>query len=185
MEVAGDEPGAGPVDGREGPGANTRGGLVPLVVVLAVLALVGAFFAARAWQAGGSDDAERYAAVQKAASRTTVALLNVDYRDTGKTIKAVRDTATADFAKQIANASDGLVKLTKDARSVMTGEVIWTGVVRLEEDEATVIVATEGEVRNAQTGDKPAARNFRLKLDLVRDGDRWRTSALDFVQVPL
>lgn len=170
MEVAGDEPRPGPL---------------ALVAVLAVLALVGGFFAARAWQPGDSDNAERYAAVQRAANRTTEALLNIDYRETGKTIEAVKATATADFAEQFAKASDGLVKLTTEARSVMTGEPIWTGVVRLEDDAATVIVATEGEVRNAQTGDKPAARNFRLKLDLVRDGDRWRTAALDFVEVPL
>lgn len=169
--MAGDEPGNGPVRA--------------LVVVLAVLALIGGFFAARAWNGSESDNAERYAEVQQAANRTALALLNIDYRETGKTIKAVKASSTAAFAKEFANATDGLIKLTTQARSVMSAKVIWTGVVRLDKDKAVVIVATEGKVSNSQTGDKPAARNFRLKLDLVKKGDRWRTSALDFVEVPL
>jgi Mce-associated membrane protein len=32
-----------------------------------------------------------------------------------------------------------------------------------------------------QTGGKPVARNFRLKLDLVHTGGRWLTSDLEFV----
>lgn len=155
------------------------------MVVLAALALVGGIFAVRAWQGGGSADGAKYAEVQRAANRTALALLNIDYRRTGTTIEAVEESSTSEFAKEFANATDGLIELTTEARSVMTAKVIWTGVVRLDEDAATVIVATEGQVRNAQTGDKPAARNFRLKLDLVRQGDRWRTSALDFVEVPL
>lgn len=169
--MAGDEPGDGPVR--------------VLVVLLAVLAVVGGFFAAVSWRGGESDNAEGYAAVQRAADRTAMALLNVDYRSSEKTIKAVKATSTADFAKEFSNASDGLIKLTREARSVMTADVIWTGVVRLDENAATVIVATEGDVKNAQTGEKAAARNFRLKLDLVRSNGRWLTSGLDFVKVPL
>lgn len=155
-----------------------------VVILLAILALVGGVFAFRAWRddTGGG---EEYAAAQKAASRTALALLNIDYRKPADSIKAVKAVATAEFAKEYAGASDGIVKLTTEARSVMTADVIWTGVVQLSEDAATVIVATEGEVQNAQTGDQPAARNFRLKLDLVKVKGAWRTSALDFVQVPL
>lgn len=182
MEVAGDEPGDGPVADRPG---EANGRLATLVVVLAVLALVGGFFAYREWQRGVAPEAERYADVQQAANDAAMALLNVDYRKPEETIEAVEATSTADFAKEFTTASDSLIELTADARSVMTADVIWTGVVQLDDDKATAIVATEGEVRNAQTGDKPAARNFRLKLDLVRDGDQWRTSALDFVEVPL
>lgn len=191
MEVAGDEPGDGPVTDRseersEAPSGG-RSRLTALVVVLAVLALVGGFLAFREWQrvADAEADAERYAEVQRAANATALALLNVDYRKPEETIAAVEATSTADFAKEFASASDGLVELTTEARSVMTADVIWTGVVEMDGGAATVIVATGGQVSNAQTGDEPAARNFRLKLDLVRDGDAWKTSALDFVEVPL
>lgn len=183
MEVAGDEPGAGPLADR--PGGRSR--LTAVLVALAVLAVVAGFFAFREWQRteAAVAEAERYAEVQRAANRTALALLNVDYRKPDQTIEKVEAVSTADFAEEFSSASDGLVELTTEARSVMTADVVWTGVVQLDDGTATAIVATEGEVSNAQTGDKPAARNFRLKLDLVREGDAWKTSALDFVEVPL
>lgn len=183
MEVAGDEPGAGPV--ADSPGGWSR--LTTVVVALAVLALLAGLPAFREWQRAEAveADAERYADVQRAANRTALALLNVDHRKPEETIEKVEAVSTADFAEEFASASDGLVELTAEARSVMTADVVWTGVVQLDDDAATAIVTTEGEVSNAQTGDKPAARNFRLKLDLVREGGAWKTSALDFVEVPL
>ena len=74
-----------------------------------------------------------------------------------------------------------MIEVIRRNKSVMTGEVEWAGVVSSDEDSATVIVATSGTVANNQTGAKPVARNFRLQLQLVREGDQWLTSDLQFV----
>ena len=63
----------------------------------------------------------------------------------------------------------------------MDGKVLWAGVVDVDQDSATVIAATTGTVANVQTDNKPVARNFRLKLDLVRSDGRWLTTNLEFV----
>jgi Mce-associated membrane protein len=63
----------------------------------------------------------------------------------------------------------------------MEGEVLWAGVVDVDEDSATVIAATSGTVANRQTNNQPVARNFRLRLDLVREDGRWLTNDLQFV----
>jgi Mce-associated membrane protein len=158
-----------------------------VVLLLAVLALIGGVLVFREHQVR-SRDAEaqqRYGAVQKAASAEVLALLNIDYRNPDATIKKVRAGATADFASQFDKATGGLVQLTAEAKSVMTAKVLWAGVVDLDADSASVIVATTGTVLNTETGNKAAARNFRIKVGLTRKDGRWLTSALDFVQVPL
>jgi len=46
----------------------------------------------------------------------------------------------------------------------------------LDADAATVLVAANSDVSNTQTGDRPQTRYFRLRLDLVREGERWLIS---------
>lgn len=199
--MAGHQPGgpevtASDVDQPVGPSAGQSAGprrttgarlLAALTAVLLVVAVVGAVFVVREHRDEERDREaqERYGAVQQAAAAEVLALLNIDYRDPDATIEKVRTGATADFAEQFEKATGGLVELTAQAKAVMSAEVLWTGVVDVDPDSATVIVATTGTVVNTQTGAAPAARNFRLKVGLVREGDRWLTSSLDFVQVPL
>lgn len=198
--MAGDQPGGPEVTASDvgAPADQTPGQAAPrrttlsrllavLVAVLLVTAVVGAVFVVREHRDGERDRKaqERYGDVQQAAADEVRAMFNFDYRDPQATIDQVQAGATADFAEQFAKARAGLVELTAQAKSVMTAEVLWTGVVDLDPDSATVIVATTGTVVNTQTGEAPAARNFRLKVGLVREGDRWLTASLDFVQVPL
>ena len=61
-----------------------------------------------------------------------------------------------------------------------TGKVLSTGVVKLEDGRATVIVAAAGTVENAKTTEAEP-RNYRLRVDLQQDGDRWLVSGLEFV----
>ena len=44
---------------------------------------------------------------------------------------------------------------------------VWAGVVAVDEDSATVIVASSGTVANRTTKFKPVPRNYRLQLDLA------------------
>lgn len=177
--MAGDQPRDGMVKG----GLSRL--LARLVVGLGVLAVVGGVFVFREHQTGSqaTRDQERYGAVQAAASDQVSALLNIDYRNPQATIETVKAGSTAEFAEQFDAATGGLVEVTAQAKSVMTADVLWTGVVDVHPDSATVIVATTGTVTNTLTGEKPAARNFRIKVDLVQEDGRWLMSGLDFVPV--
>ena len=75
--------------------------------------------------------------------------------------------ATGAFREQYAKSTEGVIKILEENKSIMTGEVLWTGVVAQDPDSATVIVATSGTVQNKQTDNKPVARYFRLQLELV------------------
>ena len=185
--MARDEPGDGRVTDAKPMTDRSIRLLTQAVVLVAVLAVIGGVFAFREHQTRSGDDVagERYGDVQQAAAAEATALLNIDYRDPQKTIDAVKAGATDEFAKEFDSAQGGLVQLTAQAKSVMTGEVLWTGVVDADPDSATVIVATTGTVTNTQTGNAAASRNFRIKVNLVKQDGRWLTSALDFVQVAL
>ena len=98
-----------------------------------------------------------------------------------ESIDAVMAGATGDFRDQYSQATDALIKLLQDNKSIRTGEVIWSGVVAQDPDSATVILATTGTVQNNQTGDNPKAENYRIQMDLVSEKGKWLTSDLQFV----
>ena len=131
--------------------------------------------------AASSTEQQRYSDILDSASQEATAFVNIRYDDAQASIDAVMAGATGDFRAQYAKSTDGVIQVLTENKSVMSGKVLWTGVVAQDPDSATVIVATSGTVQNKQTGDKPVARFFRLQLQLVSEKGRWLTSDLQFV----
>jgi Mce-associated membrane protein len=130
---------------------------------------------------GSASEQQRYADILASASKEVTAFVNISYTDAQAKIDAVMAGATGDFRDQYAKATDALIKLLEQNKSVRTGEVIWSGVVAQDPDSATVIVATGGTVQNTQTGNEPKAENYRIQLQLVSEKGTWLTSDLQFV----
>lgn len=124
---------------------------------------------------------ERYGDVLEAARAEMKAFLSFDYQDPQASIDAVTERATDKFAKEYAAGTEGMLTDLEEAKSVMDGDVVWAGVVDADADSATVIVATSGTVSNNLTENKPVARDFRVKLDLVREDGEWLADGLEFV----
>jgi Mce-associated membrane protein len=127
------------------------------------------------------DEQERYADVIDSATDEATAFVNIRYDDAEASIEAVMAGATGAFRDQYSKSTKDVIKILQDNKSVMEGRVLWTGVVALDPDSATVAVATTGTVANTQTDEKPVARNFRLQMQLVREDGKWLTSDLQFV----
>ena len=182
MEVAPGGTGDQPVTARVG-GRGLTIALGVLVVLLAVGVVVGGFYVVRERQdrEQAAADQERYGDVLAAAREEIEAFVNIDYTNAQQSIDAVAAGATGDFAKQYDTSTKDVVQILTRAKSVMDGKVLWAGVVDVDKDSATVIVATTGTVSNTQTGDKPVARQFRIKVDLVREDGAWKTSNVEFV----
>jgi Mce-associated membrane protein len=157
--------------------------LYVVTVLLACLCVVGGVLAWRTHQADERTQAEqeRYGEVLAAASEEAEAFINIKYEDAQDSIDRVAAGATGDFKKQYSRSTKGVLQVLKQEKSSMEGEVLWAGVVDVDQDSATVIAATSGTVANRQTNNQPVARNFRLRLDLVREGGRWLTNDLQFV----
>lgn len=179
------------------PGRDGARRLVPalfvVALVLACACVAGGVFVVR--EARDRDDAgsgagtkapsvaeqDRYGQAKKAAEATATALVNIDYRDPQKSFDAVAATATGTFLDQYKASSDSLVELVTTFKSVLEGTVAVSAVDDIDADSASVLVATEGKVSNAQTGEDAQVRNFRLLIKLVRQDDRWLANDLQFV----
>jgi Mce-associated membrane protein len=156
--------------------------LAALVALLLLLALVGA---ALVWRTHGDRaDArvvqERYGEVLAAADREVTAFVNLRY-DRPESLDAVAAGATGDFRARYLRSSPQVARVLARHRSVSTGHVVWSGVSALSPDRATVIAATTGTVSNDRTHGTEQPRDFRFRVTLVRDGDRWLTENLQFV----
>lgn len=127
------------------------------------------------------EEQERFADVIDSATDEATAFVNIRYDDAQASIDAVMEGATGAFREQYSKSTEDVIKILEDNKSVMEGEVLWTGVVAVDPDSATVVVATTGTVANKQTDNKPVARNFRLQMELVLEEGRWLTRDLQFV----
>jgi Mce-associated membrane protein len=148
-----------------------------LVVTIGLLAFAGQ--RALAWH-----DEQQRAIDAKDATAAAAAevegLIDVSSRTLDANIATLLDGATADFRSELESQTDRLRKELNDKAVIATGEVVSAGVVKLDHGRATVIVAATGTVKNEQTTDADP-RNYRLRVDLRQDGDRWLVSGLEFV----
>jgi Mce-associated membrane protein len=118
-----------------------------------------------------------------AAARTeALAFLTVDHTDMDPLIDAVLAGATGDFAEQYESQRDTLTSEAIRTEATSTGEVVALGVGDLDDDSATVLIAANSTVTNTSTGSEGQVRYYRLRLDLVREGERWLTSNVQFVR---
>lgn len=165
------------------PGARW---LTALVAALLIVALVGGAVVVRT-RHDRADDAvreERYGAVLAAADREATAFVNLRYDRAAQSMAAVAAGATGAFRDHYDRQAAHVVRVLRSHRSSMTGRVVWSGVVAVSPDRATVLAATSGTVANAGTRGQQEPRDFRLRISLVREGGRWLASDVRFVGAP-
>jgi Mce-associated membrane protein len=120
--------------------------------------------------------------VAEAARVEALAFLTVDHTDMDPLIDAVLAGATGDFAEQYESQRDTLTSEAIRTEATSTGEVVALGVGDLDDDSATVLIAANSIVTNTSTDSSGQVRYYRLRLDLVREGERWLTSNVQFVR---
>lgn len=152
--------------------------LAGLLVLLVLLVAGGVVLGTRWAQASETED--RYDAVLGAARAEALAFTTLDHRTVEEDTQRVLDGATGAFERQFRSSLDQLTALATENESVSTGKVLSAGVVSADEDSARVIVVADSTVSNVNTP-SPQPRHYRIQLDLVRRGDTWLTSDLQFV----
>ncbi len=148
--------------------------LVGLLVVVAALAL--------SRESVDDDLTAAQHEVAEAARVEALAFLAVDHDDMDPLIDAVLAGATGDFAEQYESQREMLTSEVIRTEATSTGEVVSLGVGYVDDESADVLVAANSTVTNTSTGSQGQVRYYRLRLVLVREGDRWLTSDLEFVR---
>lgn len=153
--------------------------LLGLLVVVAVTAVaLGATSYSRA--SAASDRSDRREAVLDSARQQAVNFTTLDYQHLDRDLGRVLRGATGDFRTQFRAGTKDLSTLVTQNKAVSRGEVLDAGLVSSDSDSARVLVVADSTVTNA-ADPKPQKRHYRMQLDLVRHGDRWLVSDLQFV----
>jgi len=152
---------------------------VGAVAMIAVALLAVGGERALAWQ----DERDRAADEKDAVAAATAeveGLIDISGSTSEEDVAKLLEGATAGFRSELEAQADRLRKTLSRNKVAATGEVVSTGLVKLEDGRATVIVAAVGTVKNKQTA-AAEPRNYRLRVDLQQDDDRWLVSGLEFV----
>lgn len=176
------------MDDQTTTSAARQGTGVDLWLLVLVLMLLGATVVGGAltWQARedrarAAAEQERYGEVLSAARAEAEAYINIRYDDAQASIDQVAEGATGEFREQYTSSSERVIESLQRNRTVMEGEVLYVGVVDVDEDRATVLAATSGTVAEKETDHQPVGRDLRLRLELVHEDGRWLTSDLQLV----
>lgn len=158
----------------------SRIGRLDLLLGAVVLALVvgGGVLGAR-W-AEARDTEQRYVEVLEAARQEALAFTTLDHRTVEEDTARVLAGATGSFRRQFEGSRKQLTDLATQNESVSKGKVLSAGVVSVDADSARVVVVADSTVSNVNTP-SPQPRHYRIQMDLVRRGDTWLTSNLEFV----
>lgn len=160
-------------------------GLAALVLaLLAVFAVLVARDAAdrdgsaatRADPAGTTHDA-----AVRAGAEQVRAFLDVDHPDVDDQLDSMLATTTEDFRRQFAGQLDIIRSETLRRQSSADVTILRAGLSASSATSAVVLVAADTEVTSRVGGVRTREVPWRIRVDLVRDGDRWLTDGLRFV----
>lgn len=157
-----------------------RGGSLPwIVLAVLVLLLASAGSTGWMWLAGRSAEADRSAAVEAAGS-ASVALTSINFGTADQDIERVIDAGTGEFGDLFRQNLDPYVQMVRDSKVTSRGEVASAAVSRSDARSAQVLVAMRSSVQNASSPQEQQ-RLYRMKLDMVKEDDRWLVSKLEFI----
>jgi Mce-associated membrane protein len=167
---AGAEPvGSAPerVPGRKLPRVALGLLVIGLAVVCAVL-----------WTGGRSARAaaSSHADVLAAARQEAVNLTSQDYHTVDADLSRMADGATGQLRMDLDQRVGQAKQVVVANKAVARGVAVEAGLVALNGDQATVLVAVDSTVSSGSTA--TANRRYRFQLDLTRVGDRWLVSNL-------
>ena len=171
-----------PADETPSTGEAPRRGSIVLIVVLSVLlvllaaaALIGAL---KLREASQRDDARAAALV--AARQEALNLTSIDARNIDVDLQRVLGDATGGFKTDFAQRSKDLKTVLTENQVIAEGHVLEAAIVRSDNDTATALVVVDSNVKN-KAAPQGRSNTYRMQLDLERHGNRWLTSALQFV----
>ena len=147
--------------------------------VLLVVALAGLTLSVVALRKQHADDAER-AGAMKAARQLALDFTTYDYQTSDADFQRVIDESTGQFKQEFQNGIDAVRTEVVQNKATSKGDVKEAGVVSNDKDSAQVLVIVNAVVTNtaSTTGTE---RRYRIKLDMVREKDRWLTADLQVV----
>ncbi|MHA3020394.1 VirB8/TrbF family protein [Mycobacterium sp. BMJ-28] len=185
------------VEDRTGDGAETDadeetvavrsgrlGRVLPWTAAVVTVLIIGALIATGTWiviqHRGVQAHQQRTSEFEAAARQGVVTLMSLDYNKVDDNVKAIVDNSTGEFKKDFESAADDFKKTARDSKAVTEAMVSSAAVETSTDSDAVVLVAATTKVTNA-AGARQDPRNWRLSVNLVREGDQIKLSKVEFV----
>lgn len=166
-------------DGPDEPAGRRRTGLRIGAAVLAVALIAAALTLAWLWRGNLLDERAREQALT-AARQSALNLTSIDQEDFDGDVGRVLDGASGEFRTDFSGRVAQLQQLVEENEVTAEGRVLEAGLVRADRESATALVVVDSRIRNTAV---PEGRvnSYRMRLELEKVGDDWRTSSLEFV----
>jgi Mce-associated membrane protein len=147
--------------------------------VLLVVALAGATLSVVALHRQSENKAQREAAM-KAGRQLALDFTTYDYKTWDADTKRVLDDSTGQFKEEFQAGLNVVKAQVQTNKATSKGVVKEAAVVSNDKDSAQVLVIVDAVVTNTASVEG-VQRRYRIKLDLVREKDRWLTADLQAV----
>lgn len=125
-------------------------------------------------------EADRRDTAIAVARERVLQLTTLSYTDIDHQLEVLLDGTTGEFRRQFQGTLGTFAQVVRQGKVEATGEIAEAGVVRIDDDTARVLVAATAMVRNTESK-KTQPRQYRLAVDLQRDGGTWLVSGMEFV----
>ncbi|WP_162907136.1 hypothetical protein [Allorhizocola rhizosphaerae] len=150
-----------------------------ITAVVMVVAVGATGFAGWRWYERGAVE-RSHAAALAAARQFTVDFVSISAATVDKDIERVVGNSTGDFHNEYTRGRAQVRAAVVENEVSSQGNVLRSALVSGDNDSAVVLVAVDANVKNVKA---PAGRpsHYRIKVDLVKENDRWLVSRLEFV----
>ncbi len=115
-----------------------------------------------------------------AAGQAVIALMSIDSGRAAEDAQRILDHSTGQFRDDFQYTADEFVEVAKESQAVTSATVQATAVESMTDDSAVVLVSAATTITNA-AGANQQPRTWRLRVDVVRDGEQIKMSKADFV----
>lgn len=151
-----------------------------VAALLAACVGLGGLLVAQGREHGDSYPTEERAHVLTVADRVAVGLTSMSQQTLKQDYAAFLDLTTGDLRSSFEQQGELFTTMFAASKVRSAGKVVAHAVVSLERDRAEVLVATRAQVRNKETP-KGEARQYRMRIELVRDDGTWLARSLELV----
>ena len=120
--------------------------------------------------------ASEYAA---AARQGVVTLMSLDFTSVDEDVQRIIENSTGDFKKEFEAQAKDFATVAKESKVVTEASATAAAVESMTDLDAVVLVTATSTVTNA-AGAKQEPRNWRLTVNVSRDGDQIKMSKVEF-----
>lgn len=128
----------------------------------------------------GVEAEQRQAAEYAAAARQgVVTLMSLDFNSVDEDVQRIIENSTGDFRKEFEAQAKDFATVAKESKVVTEATATAAAVESMTDNDAVVLVTATSTVTNT-AGAKQEPRNWRLTVNLARDGDQIKMSKVEF-----